>query len=162
MITLVKVKDSLINIYRTLKVLQLGSAKTVDVVAPFGDDSGPTDDMIALYMETSNVSEPVVVGYINKNQIAKKGEKRIFSLKEDGSLSIDVHLLNDGTMKLGGDTHNAVRYSPLEIGINQKDALINTELSKIATALATVGATYVPGNVSSNISLAKIEEIKTL
>ena len=118
--------------------------------------------MIAVYAETSNISEPVVVGYINKNQIAKTGEKRIFSLKPDGTVATSIHLFTDGTMNVGGDNDNAVRYSPLNSGIYAKDALINIELTKIATAISLLGGTYAPSNISTDIEAAKINEIKTI
>lgn len=162
MITFSKVKENIItSLIRTLKVQQYG-AKTANVVAPFGDDSAPLKDMIAVYAETSNISEPVVVGYINKNQIAKTGEKRIFSLKPDGTVATSIHLFTDGTMNVGGDNDNAVRYSPLNSGIYAKDALINIELTKIATAISLLGGTYAPSNISTDIEAAKINEIKTI
>ena len=44
--------------------------------------------MVAIFAETSNNSEAVIIGYINKNQVAGPGEKRIFSLKDFVKISI--------------------------------------------------------------------------
>lgn len=159
MITYSKVKESIINSFRSIKVLQFG-AKTADVVAPFGDDSAPLKDMTAIYAETTNVGESIVIGYINKNQIALPGEKRIFSLDASGNLSTYIHLQTDGTMHLGGDTDNVVRYSPLSSGLDVKDALINTELTKIAVAISALGGSYAPSAINTDITLAKVDEVK--
>ena len=161
MITYSKVKENIINGFRSIKVLQYG-AKTADVASPFGDDSAPLKDMIAIYSDTSNASESVVIGYLNKNQIATTGEKRIFSLKPDGTLSIDIHLRTDGTLEIAGANDNAVRYTPLDAGIVAKDALINAELAKIATAISTLGGTYAVGNISTDITAARVDEVKLL
>ena len=159
MITFSKVKESIINSFRSIKVLQFG-AKTADVVAPFGDDSSPLENMTAIYAETTNVGESIVIGYINNNQIALPGEKRIFSLDASGNLSTYIHLKTDGTMEVGGNDDNAVRYSTLASGLVANDALVNAELAKIATAITTLGGVYIPSPVSTDITLAKINEVK--
>ena len=159
MITYSKVKESIINSFRSIKVLQFG-AKTADVVAPFGDDSAPLKDMTAIYAETTNVGESIVIGYINKNQIALPGEKRIFSLDSSGNISTYIHLKTDGSMHLGGDTDNVVQYTPLVSGLVANDALINAELTKIATAISTLGGSYVPAPVTTDITLAKVDGVK--
>lgn len=161
MISIAKIKSSIIEKgYRIFKVMQFG-AKTADECSPFGDDSNPLKDMSAVFVETSSGGEPVIIGYFNENQIAEIGEKRIFSLKEDGSVSSYIWLKNDGKIFLNGNTHNAVRYLPLKQGIDSKDALINAELVKIATAIGTLGGVYVPAPVNTNIVQARIDEIKT-
>lgn len=163
MITLSKVKENIITAFtRSIKVFQFG-AKTADVISPFGDDSAPLKDMIAIYANTSNVGDSVVIGYINKNQIAKAGEKRIFSLDpNNGDLSTYIHLLTDGTMQIAGDNDNAVRYNPLSSGLVAQDVLINAELTKIAAAISALGGTYVPSNISTDIAAAKIDEIRVV
>ena len=158
MITFSKVKENIINTFRSIKVLQFG-AKTADVVAPFGDDSAPLKDMTAIYAETTNVGESVVIGYINTNQIALPGEKRIFSLDASGNLSTYIHLQTDGTMHLGGNTDNVVQYNPLLTGLVANDDLVNAELAKIAIAIGTLGGSYVPGVVSTDIALAKVDGV---
>lgn len=157
------VKESTIkNGERELKVIQYG-AKTADVVADFGDDSCPIKDMVAIYAKTDENSDNIIVGYFNKNQISQPGEKRIFSLKEDGSLSFAIHLKNDGTCEVGGNADNLVRYQALDDALQAEKTLINTELSKIALAInAIVPASYTPAPITLNLIQAKIKEIKTL
>ncbi len=162
MITFSIVKDSIIEKFkRVLKVEQYG-AKTADVISSFGDDSAPLNDMIALYANTSEVGDSVIIGYINKNQIAQPGEKRVFSLKPDGTLSFDIHLKTDGTCEIGGAIDNAVRHSKLNTALQAEVTKINAELVKISAAVGAVGGSYVHVPVTVDIAAAKINEIKTL
>ena len=146
---------------RVLKVLQFG-AKSASESLPFGVDSNPLKGMTAIYGSTSNNGDTVIFGYIQKNQIADVGETRFFSLDADGNLKAFIWLKNDGDIQLNGDDYSSVRFQPLQSGINNKDSLINTELGKIATAIGTLGGTYVPGNISTDISQSESETVKIL
>jgi len=160
MITLAKI-DSVIKESgkRILKVLQFG-AKTASESAPFGIDSAPLKGMTAVYGNTSNNGDTVILGYIQKNQLAEPGETRFFSLDADGNLKSFIWLKNDGDIQLNGDDYSSVRFQPLQSGINTKDSLINAELAKIATAISSLGGTYVPGSISTDISQSESETVK--
>lgn len=161
MISYAKVKSTLIEkSRRILKVLQFG-AKTAVEVAPFGDDGNPLKDMVAIYSTTSEAGERVILGYINKNQIAQPGEKRIYSLTPEGAISFSIHLKGDGTCEIGGATDNMVRFLALDTALKAQDNLINVELSKIATAIGSLGGAYAVAPVSTDISASKIEEVKS-
>ena len=168
MISFSKVKESLIeNGSRILKVVQFG-AKTADSVSSFGDDSHPLNNMVAIYASTSEVGDNIIIGYINKNQIAALGEKRIFSLKEDGSLSFAIHLKNDQTCEIGGNADFAVRYNKLETAFNN----LKTDMNNFITVFnshvhisASPGSPNAPTLTSgaasaADITPAKIAEIK--
>lgn len=129
---------------------------------PFGIDASPLDGMVALYSDTSNSEESVIIGYINENQVAKMGEIRLYSLDGNGDQSTFIHLKNNGTVEFMGNTHNLVRYTPLNLGLQELVTKINTELSKIATGISGVGGVYLPTYTSLNISNSKIDELKTL
>lgn len=145
---------------KSLKVFQFG-VKTADLVSDFGDDSSPLKDMIAIYSDTSETGESVIIGYLNKNQISNPGEKRIFSLKEDGSLSTSIHLKNDETLEIAGSINNAVTYSPLNIALQKQVLALNAELVKIAGVLNTLApASYIATPVSIDISGAKVDNVK--
>lgn len=161
MITLAKIKSTVLaQGKRIAKIVQFGP-KTVGISAPFGDDSNPLKDMIAIHASTGEAGEAVIIGYINKNQIAQPGEKRLFSLAPDGSLSFSIYLKGDGTCEIGGTADNLVRYIPLDTALKAQDTLINTELTKIATAITSLGGAYVPAPVSTDITAAKINQIKS-
>jgi len=161
MITFSKVRDFVIeNGKRILKVQEYG-AKTAKVAANYGDDSQPLKNMTAIYSPTAVNSEPVIIGYINTNQVAKEGEKRIFSQSLDGSLSFAIHLKTDGSCEIGGNVDNAVRYQALSTSLASSDTLLNAELAKIATAIGLLGGVYTVAPVTTNISSSKIDQIKT-
>ncbi len=156
---------------RIFKVLNgFYGAATADQVAPFGDDSCPVKGMDAMYATTGSDELPVVIGFINFNQLAAEGEKRLFSLKkiqnEDGSVTyVEAFYTwhkNDGTYELGGDIDNAVRYQKLDDGLQAEVNLLNAELTKIQVAISSLGGAYAKGNITLDIGQAKINEIKTL
>lgn len=160
MLTYSVFKSSIIeNSKRILTVLQFG-AKTADEVLPFGIDSSPIKDMTAIYGSTSNNSESVVIGYINKNQIAESGETRFYSLDSDGNEKAFIFLKKDGKIHLNGNAYTSVRFSPLKTGLDNQNLLINAELVKIQTAITTLGGAYVPSNVSTNITNAESIDVK--
>lgn len=165
MITFSLVKENLLESgKRLLKVIQYGT-KTADVAAAFGDDSAPLKDMIAIYANTSENGDNIIIGYLNKNQISAAGEKRIFSLKSDGSLSFAIHLKNDGTCEIGSDTDNAVRFSKLEEGFNKLrddfNSFVNTSYNVHSHANSGAAPPSSLGTSSTaNITAAKIDEIK--
>lgn len=161
MISWSKFKDATINAAgkRILKVLGF-SLSTADECLPFGDDGCPLPNMLAIYCKTSNIGEPIVIGYINKKQLASPGEKRIYSMNPDGSLSAYIWMKANNVIELNGNSDNVVRYQSLATGLNNQDNLINTELGKIAAAITGLGGSYVPGNITTDINSAKINEVK--
>ena len=136
---------------RILKVQQFG-AKSANEVAPFGIDANPIKGMTAIYAETSNNSETVVIGYINENQLANSGELRLYSVDENKTLKSFIWLKNDNTIEFNGNTYSMVRFEPLKQGLQSTDTAINTELSKIATAINSIApGAYTPTPIQTNI-----------
>lgn len=159
-ITLSKVRSTLLEAgKRILKVEQFG-VKTVDLeVSSFGDDGNPIENMTAIYADTSENGEPVIIGYVNENQLANVGEKRIYSLNINGGLSTYIWLRNNGNIEIGGTSHNAVRYAPLNTGIQSQTTGINAELAKISTAIGLLGGTYVVAPVTADISGSEVSDV---
>ncbi len=156
---------------RIVKLLHLGRSdvKTANEIAPYGIDGNPIKGMIAVYSSTSINGSPVIIGYINKNQLADVGELRLYSTDKDGALKFYTWLKNDGTYEMGGNADNAVRYSKLEQAFNQLKADFNSHITAYNTHVhigVTTGGgssgTTSPGTSSAaDISGAKINEIKT-
>lgn len=161
MITLAKVKSSVIESgKRIIKVLQFGT-KTAKEVSPFGFDSSPLDNLTAIYAETTNKDESVIIGYINKNQLAGIGESRMYSLDVDGSLKAYILCDGKGQISLNGNEFSSVRFENLQASLNSQNFLINTELAKIATAInAIVPGSYIPAPVSINVNSSKSNSVK--
>jgi hypothetical protein len=149
--------------YRMVKVVRFGKddVQEVSECSPFGVDANPIANMGAVYAETIDDSEPVIVGYINKEQLASPGEIRLFSTDSDGNLKTYLWLKANGDTLLGGDADNAVRYSKLNEGLTTFTNFLNEQLVLISTGIATGGGSYTPGTASIDISQSKIEEIKT-
>ena len=161
---------------RLIKSLGWGNddVQETQVATAFGDDSHPVENLVAIYAPTSDIGNPVIIGYINKNQIAAVGEKRIFSTDADGTVVFAVHLKNDGTAEVGGNADNLVRYSELKSGFDALNDKVNSHISKynshihpyIGLAVTVPGVTSPTASIetpsTADISGAKIDEIKTL
>lgn len=141
---------------RILKVFQYG-AKTADECAPFGIDANPIKDMKAVYLETSNDSESVIVGYLNDKQIAASGEVRLYSLDSQSTEKTYIWLKNNGNLELNGNQYTSVRFEPLKIELQNKISLLNAELLKVQAALAALGGVYV--NVPITLDLSQSESL---
>ena len=151
------------KVYRQFKSLASQDLTNVFSISPFGDDSVPTLNDKLLISETENLKYKVCLGVFNDKPLAEEGEKRLYSVDNEGNISFYAWLHNNGTMELGGTEHNLVRYLPLETSINKQNTDINTELAKIATVLnSIVPGSYTLTPISSDISESKINEIKTL
>ena len=159
---------------RLIKSLGWGNddVQETQTATAFGDDSHPVAKMVAIYAETTDIGNPVIIGYINKNQIADVGEKRIFSTDAEGNPVFAIHLKNDGTAEIGGNTDNLVRYEQTAASINEIKDDINNLKNLLSTwvpvpndggaALKAILSGYFPTPIIENISGAKIDEIKTL
>lgn len=135
---------------------------------PFGVDSVPIKDLIAIQMETSQRGKTVIVGYINKNQIADVGELKIYATNSTGVEQGYVHLKNNGTItangttiELNGNVDNVVKFIPLDAALKAQDTLLNTEFAKIQTVLNTLApGAYIPAPITTNIVGAKVATVK--
>jgi len=149
---------------RVLKFLRLGKSdvQTALEAMPFGVDAVPTKDMVAVYAPTSEAGKTIIIGYLNKKQLAKIGEHRTYSTDESGTVVFSIYQKNDGTCEIGGSTDNMCRYAPLNTAMNTLANSINAELAKIATSITGVGGAYLPSTITIDVSGVKINEIKTL
>lgn len=164
------ISSTIESLKRVVKVLRFGRSdvQTAYEAMPFGVDSSPLKDMSAIYSETGTNGKAVIIGYINKNQMAEPGETRLFSLDSDGNLKTYLYLKKDGNMDIGGDDDFMVRYSKLEEAFNDLKESHNDLVQKynIHTHLAPGGATSATATTATpsdaDISGAKIEEIRTI
>lgn len=153
------VSTAIKNGYRFVKTkisrLFVEETKTLN---PFGFDSNVPKGFIAVIAETSNNSDPVIVGYLNKNAMEglKVGDSMQYSTDENGITKSTLILRNDGTAELLGNADNAIRYAALNTALQVYVEAVNNQL---ITALAPVPYIWLP--IDLDISLSKIEEIKT-
>lgn len=155
MITLAKVKESVeTNGRKIIKVIQYG-VKTAKQSSPYGIDSTPIANLTAIYSDTNNDGEAVIIGYINTDHITKAGEVRLFS--SGGSYA---YCKDDGTMELNGNEYSAVRFQKMNLELTKQVALLNAELSKIAAAGSSIGMAYVPAPLQLDLTQAESPTIK--
>lgn len=149
---------------RIVKVRRFGKndIQTAKQAVAYGMDSNPIAGMKAIFADTANRKEQVIIGYINVDQLALPGETRMFSTDDEGELQMFLWLKKDGTLWMGGNADNAVRYAPLNTGLQNLVTALQTELGKIAIGVAGGGGSYTPGTLSVDITASKINEIKTL
>lgn len=170
---LIKIISSTVNSLnqRVVKFFRFGKddVQTALEYSPYGLDSNPIKDMIALYSPTTDNGETAIIGYLNKNQKAGPGEFRTFCTDVNGAEKFYTWLKADGTLEIGGNTDNMVRFSKLELAFNQLKSDFNNHITAynlhVHTGGTISGSTGIttPGAVSAaDISLAKIDEIKTL
>jgi hypothetical protein len=160
MITLSKLKSSTIeNTKRILKVLQFG-AKTAKEVSPFGFDSCPVEGLTAIFAETSNADESIIIGYIQADRLAQAGASRLFSIDPTTKeLKAEIWLKTDGTITLNRGTKKAVLFEPLNQKLTDQNNAINTELLKIQASIIALGGTYSNTPLILDITTAKSESV---
>jgi len=134
MIALAKYFSSIIeNGKRIIKSKGIGgSVMTTKEVGPFGFDGQPPEGWTAIYADTTNADESVIIGYINKNQVAGIGESRMYSVDAQGEVMATILCDALGRISLNGNAFSSVRFENLVTGLNANDNLINAELRKIS------------------------------
>lgn len=157
---------------RIVKIYRLGKSDVQSVIeaAPYGVDGNPIKKIRAIYAPSRAVGRPIVLGYITTKRKADVGELRLFSTDADGDEEMFVWLKNDGTLEVGGDTDNLVRFSDLKDGFDELKDNFNdlvTAFNAHVHAGNGIPPTAVPGSIpaiasAATIDGAKIEEIKTL
>lgn len=174
---LVKVISTKIkNTQRLVQILRYGERDVQEPIqaSPFGIDSNPIKDMIAVYGETGEKGKNVIIGYLNVNQLAEVGALRLFSTDEDGAQQTYLKLTNDGCIELGGNTDFMVRYSVLKEEYDKSKDVLDTILTILTGApikepglespsvLQAVLSAALAGKSTGDISGCKIDEMKTL
>jgi len=159
---------------RVLKYLRYGKSdvQTSLEVAPYGIDSNPIKDLVAVFAETNENGRTVILGYLNKNQKAKPGEWRAFATNAQGDEKFYIWMKDTGIMEIGGDQNYAVKFNELKTEFNKlKDDYNNlvstfnshTHILALSAGTGTAAVPAVGGNTnSSDIDNAKNEKIKTI
>jgi hypothetical protein len=160
MVTIVKVKGFVEGL---IKLLRFGKndVLTAPQVVPAGIESKPLVQDNAIHSTTSNSNKSVVLGYTYEVDSLEGGEIRIYARNSAGNEVFSMYFKSDGVVEFGGNSDNLVKYTPLDSGLQAQKGQINTELTKIATAInAIVPGSYTPAPVSIDISNSKIDNIK--
>jgi len=144
---------------RYLKVLRFGTKDTANafLLNPFGEDCNIPNGYKSLFIKTSNKSEPICIGVINKNIIDSLdlGEKQVFSTNEAGdSISVYIKFANDGTMEINGNSDFVSGFNDLKTGFDQLRSDFNSFLTHVH------GASGTPPVPPATPSTASIDDCK--
>lgn len=160
------VSTSITQKMRAIKAIVFGKAdvREANECSPFGTDSNPVAGMNAIYANTTVNGIPVIVGYINQQQLADIGENRHFSTDSNGNVVFNTWQRNDGTYLMGTSinptdyTDFLLRYTELNLALQDYLTLLNVA---IGTGIVSGGGTYTPPD-PLDISQAKIPNMKVL
>jgi hypothetical protein len=150
---------------RVVKVFRYGKSdvQTALEAGPYGIDSNPIKDMAAIFAETTEKGKTVIVGYVNKNQLADIGEVRLYSTDANGGQQFYIWLKNTGICEIGGTGDFMVRYTQLETAFNELQNKFNTFANSYTPGSpSTLGTPPTISPSTADITKAKITEIKTL
>lgn len=137
---------------RKVQILLFQRAREVQQSVPYGIDSVPVKDMVAVYSATGEMGQSVIIGYLYKDAVAEVGSIRLYS--ENGY----VHLRANGNLELLGTADNAMRYAAFNSVIQ---SYLTSQNAAILAGFTALGGSYTPPT-APNFTSAKINEIKTL
>lgn len=152
--------------------VRYGQDDVIDVTmaSSFGIDSRIPKNKPAISVVT-NTGDEYIVGVVNTSSDPDDGETYLYSMDKNGKeFKSIVKLKNDGTIEIGGNKHNAVRFDPLKDAFNDLLDRFNAHISHYNTHIHTGTAGSVPLTISpttsqsqpsqANIQPAKIDNIK--
>jgi len=119
--------------------------------------------MTAIYAETSNADEALIIGYINEKYVTEKGEIRLYSMGAQGGVNVvksTIHLKNDGKIELNGGGNPAVLGNELKTALNSIQSAVNQELAKISLGISTAGGAYTVAPITVDVANIVSETIE--
>jgi hypothetical protein len=172
MIQLVKIISTTIDSAnrRLVKFFRFGKDDVQEVLSAscVGDDSPPIENLRGIYVQTSQVGTPVLVGYINDNQLAQPGEKRIFATDQNGNAILHFYMKSDSTIELGGTGNYAVKFNELKTEFNELKGKFNSFVNSYnlhvhpVSGASTLVTTSLATSSTANIDNAKNSKIQTI
>lgn len=140
---------------------------------PFGFDSNPSKNFIAIVSETQSNDKPVIIGYLNPGALSDLGigDSMQYATDVNGEYISTLKLRSDGTMELLGNSDNAVRYSKLKEEYDKTRSVLDAILTTLETPINEPGngapsafqaamILAVGEKETGDISGSKINEIK--
>lgn len=139
---------------RMIKVDQFGAKEPYEC-SPYGFDSNPIKDMTAIYADTSENGEPIIIGYVNENQLAEVGELRLYNSGQGY-----IWIKNDDSIELNGNARTIIAFQDLKSELENTITKLNAELTKIQTSITGLGGTYPKVDVSIDIDSSEVKDVK--
>lgn len=164
-----KITKSIVkNARRFVKYIAMGrdDVKEHRAAAPWGDESVPVKDAVAIWANTSVSGEAVVIGYINTSALddLNPGERRIFSTDDSGAVQVYARFTDDGKIQLNGAADNLIRYSEMRSAFNEMRSDLNNLITLYNTHVhpavgAPTASTATPS--TADMTSSKIDELQT-
>lgn len=131
---------------RIVKLVKFGEKDNVNAfqLNSFGEDFNVPKGYDALYMKTSNSSEPVCIGFLNKVVFddLNPGDKQIFSTNQAGdAIAAYIKLLNDGIIHFNGDTDFIAGFNDLKAGFDELKEDYNNHIHQIPSNQVVIQVT---------------------
>ncbi len=122
---------------RFVKSKRFGSNDPINTyqASDFGTDFSIPNGWRAIYSDTSNRSEPVIIGFISPivDNGLNVGDKKLFSTNSAGdTISYHINLRNDGTIEIGGTADNAVGYNSLKTEFEELQGKYNDLITSLS------------------------------
>lgn len=159
MIVVSKVVSSvIIKGYRIVKAILFGKTDVRESTecSPYGWDSCSIPGVAAIYMDTSNKGDNVIVGYAGNLQICKPGESRMYSTDTGGALKYFIHIKSDKIiMGAGAPINHLMQWEAFNTALS---AYFTAQNTAIGTGIVSAGGTYTPPT-AIDISTAKTTNI---
>lgn len=168
MIAIVTLISSMIKSNRRVpkvRVLGMDDVREPLEIAPAGIDSAGTKGMRALYLDTVDRANPVIIGYLNEHQLALEGEWRAYATDADGNVVFNMWQRRDGKLLVGTSVEPAdytnflVKFNELKSGFDQLKEDFNNHThmynpgggALTATGGVTPSAASIDGSKATNI-----------
>lgn len=158
--------------HQIVQCVRYGKDDVIDVTmsSSFGVDSRIPKGKPSISVVT-NTGDEYIVGVVNVSSNPDDGETYLYSMDKDGKdFKSIVKLLNDGTIELGGNRHNAVRFDPLKDAFDNllqrfNDHIVNYNSHIHQGTAGSVPLTITPTTSQSqpsqaNIGPAKVDNVK--
>src|SRR5690554_160306 len=175
MIIFGKVKEVATNFIKAL-IYGKSDVRTAPQSLPYGIDSKPVKDKIAVYCQMENRSKSVMLGFLSKSDKTNPGEMRIYATDQSGAEVFSIMMDNNGYVTFDGVgfNDNLVAYQRLKDEYDKTKEVVDLILGVIKTtpgiqepgngspsAFQAALSTAVGSKITGNISSSKIDKIKT-
>jgi hypothetical protein len=135
-------------------------AQSVELVTQAGEDTNPPDGSTVIVVDAGDSYKIGIAADDGIEPSMNAGEKKLYSIDSSGAIAAFVNFINSGIIELNGNGDFAVRFQKLADGLSNLDTQIQAELAKIATGISSAGGAYTPGTITTDISAAKVDEVK--
>jgi len=139
-------------------------AKSAPEAGPAGYDAPPDKNLTAVFVKTNKRGATTFIGYINTDQIAAAGERRIYATDGNGTEKAKLWLHNNGNVEIGGTSdavnpYNLTQYQAMDAALQDLINQANIQLGDIATAITALGGVYTVVPLSEDFTLAKATKL---